>query len=72
MMSAISFVVVLDDIFDTVKALLARPDVLEELVEVAIGLAPAVADLIMVVTMAWDEIYNNLVGHQVFPVCSSD
>lgn len=69
MLGAIPLVVVLNDVFDAHKSLLARPDVPRQLLEVAVCLAPAVFELLIVIRVPGDQIANNLVCYKIFPVC---
>lgn len=72
MVATIAFVVILYDIFDALESLSTRPNISEEFVEVSVGLAATIAYLVVVFAMARYEVYNNLEGHEVFPVCSGD
>lgn len=65
-----TLVVILDNVLDAHKSLLARLDVPHEVVEVAVSLAPAVADLVIVVAVRGNQVDDNLVGDHVLPVCS--
>lgn len=46
-----ALVVILDNVLDAHESLLARLDISHEVVEVAVSLAPAVADLVIVVAV---------------------
>jgi hypothetical protein len=70
--AAIPHIVILDDVLDAHIAFLGRLDLLEQLSEVAVCLAAAGVDLVVVVAVPGDEIYNNLKGNEIFPVCAGD
>lgn len=72
MVATITLVIVLDNVLDAMEALFARLDVPDEIVEVAVRLVATVADLVVVVAMARDEVDDDLVCHQILPVCGSD
>lgn len=68
MEAAIPLVVILDDVLDAHKALLARLDVFEEVLEVAMCLAAAVLKLLVVVGVPRHEVDYDLICDQVLPV----
>ena len=72
MKAAITLVVVLDDVFDANEALFARLYLFQNLPKLAVGLAAAVLDLLVVVLVAWDQVDDNLIRDEVFPVCAGD
>lgn len=70
-MGAIPQIIVLDNVFDAQESLLVRFDVFHELVEVPMCLTPAAVDLVVVVSVGWYQVDNDLVGNHVFPICAS-
>lgn len=68
MLGAVSLVVVLDDVSDAHKPLLARPDVLQQGGEVAVHLRAAALQLVMVVGVRGDQGGDDFVGDQIVPV----
>lgn len=70
-MGAVPQVVVLDYVFDAQESLLARLDVFHEVVEVSVGLAPTAVDLVIVVSVGWYQVDDDLVCDHVFPVGAS-
>jgi hypothetical protein len=67
-MAAIPQVVVLDDFLDAHKAFLGRLDFFNQLPKIAVCLAPAAGNLVVVVAVSWDELDDDLVGDEIFPV----
>ena len=72
MMSAVSQIIVLDDILYAHKLFFCRRYIFKEGVVVAVCLAAATSNLVVVVAMLGDQDSHNLVGNQVFPVCASN
>lgn len=71
MVAAIALVVVLDNVLYTHEPLLARFDVSHEFVEVAVSLATAAIDLVIVLTVRGYQVDDNLICDHVLPICTS-
>lgn len=70
MVGAISEIVVLDDILDVHELFFGRGYLFQKCVVVAVCLAAATGDPVVVVAMLRDQDSNYLVSNQVFPVCA--
>lgn len=67
-MTAVPQVVILDDVFYAHESLLTRPDVLEKLAEITVGLTSAALNLVEIIWMPGYEVDDNLVGDEILPV----
>lgn len=72
MVAAVAQIVVLDDLLDAHKPLVARLDLLEQFSEVAMCLTATALNLVVIVAVSRDEVDNDLVGHEVLPVCAGN
>jgi hypothetical protein len=70
--AAISQVVVLDNVLDAHKSFLGGFDLFEQFSEVAVCLAAAALDLIVVVAVTGYKVDDDLKGDKIFPVCAGD
>lgn len=69
-MATISQVVILDDVFDAHKSLFARPDLLDKLAEITVGLTSASLNLVDIVHVPGYQVNDNLIGDEIFPICT--
>ena len=70
MRRSIPFVVVFDDFLDAHEPLFARLDVPHEVVEVAVCRTTLVVDLVVEITVSGYYVDDDLICHEVFPVCA--
>lgn len=68
MLGAIPHVVVLDDVLDAHELRLAGFDLLDQVSEVAVGLAATALDLIVELAVAWDCVDDQGESDEIFPV----
>lgn len=68
MVGAVPLVIIFNNVLDAHESLFARLDFLHEIVEVAVDLAPATIDLVVVITVRWYQLGDDLICDDVFPV----
>jgi hypothetical protein len=71
-MSAVSQVVILNNVLDAHELLFCRRYLFQEGIVVPMCLVAATGNLVVIVSMLRNQYSDDLVGDQVFPICAGD